>query len=204
MLVWRLYWVSEFRNTDESTIKLIGQKKGHFSELMWKSVNFVCTVSGFREISGADCLYHDTLQEVTDFSSDRTLCKELCKGRGNCGGFTVVGNTCYLKKRSCGKDLYASYRITTFIKEGNYHLNLKHIILVFHDQRLPDFVSSEGLELSFQTFFWKYKISAGRISNSDWLVKSLIVVSFENFILVQSEFGAQRTTTKKILIISQK
>ena len=35
----------------------------------------------------------------------------------------------------------------------------------------------------------------GRSISSDWIISSLIMVLYENFFLVQSEFGVQKTTT---------
>ena len=57
---------------------------------------------------------------VTTSKPPNYQCDKWCIDN-NCGGYTVVGNTCYFKNESCKNNLFANEKITIYIPNGNYH-----------------------------------------------------------------------------------
>ena len=84
----------------------------------------------YQEHKHQDCLHGHNIQTLSsNGTSIHANCKEWCNINGNCGGFSVHNNTCSLKTLDCKDDLYNSFNVDIFMKQGSLFTSRSNTVL---------------------------------------------------------------------------
>ena len=84
----------------------------------------------YQERKHEDCLHGHNIHTLSsNATSIHANCKEWCNINGNCGGFSVHNNTCSLKTLDCKDDLYNSFNVDIFMKQGSLFTSRSNTVL---------------------------------------------------------------------------